>query len=177
MTMEGCVMRMADTIGYIGRDIEDAIRLNIIRRDDLPRESVDRLGNTNGTIVYHLVTDIIQNSFESNCITYSETAAQALKQLKSFNLKNIYLNPLIKKHNAGIQRIYKVLFETYLNDLVTDNRESVIFTLFLSEMSAAYIQKYRKPEIVRDFISGMTDRYFLRQCPAKLRNELFKNDV
>ena len=27
MTLEGCVVRMADTISYIGRDIEDAIRL------------------------------------------------------------------------------------------------------------------------------------------------------
>ena len=56
-------MRMADTIGYIGRDIEDAIRLNLIRRDDLPASSVSHLGNTNGTIVYRLVTDLITTSF------------------------------------------------------------------------------------------------------------------
>ncbi len=166
-------MRMADTIGYIGRDIEDAIRLNIIRREDLPRESVSLLGNTNGTIVYHLVSDIIQNSFENDCITYSEAMSQALKELKAFNLNNIYLNPKIKTHNANIQKLYEIIFETYLNDLETDNRKSVIFTQFLRKMSASYIQKHRKPEIVRDFISGMTDRYFLRQCPAKLRNELF----
>jgi len=173
MTMEGCVMRMADTIGYIGRDIEDAIRLNIIRRADIPRESVKRLGDTNGTIVYHLVSDIIQNSFENDCITYSETTSQALKQLKAFNLKYIYLNQTIKKHTASIQKVYEILFETYLNDLETANRKSVIFTQFLKKMSAIYIQKHRKPEIVRDFISGMTDNYFLRQCPAKLRKELF----
>jgi len=63
MTLEGCVVRMADTISYIGRDIEDAIRLNLIKREDLPEKSVARLGHTNGTIVYHLVTDIIQNSY------------------------------------------------------------------------------------------------------------------
>jgi dGTPase len=31
MTLEGCVVRMADTIAYIGRDIEDAIRLNLLK--------------------------------------------------------------------------------------------------------------------------------------------------
>jgi len=38
MTLEGCVVRMADTISYIGRDIEDAIRLGLIKRSDLPSE-------------------------------------------------------------------------------------------------------------------------------------------
>jgi len=32
-TMEGCVVRISDTIAYIGQDIEDAIRLNILKRD------------------------------------------------------------------------------------------------------------------------------------------------
>jgi len=179
MTMEGCVMRMADTIGYIGRDIEDAIRLGIIRRRDLPREAVRRLGDTNGTIVYHLVSDMIQNSFENDCITYGETASRALGKLKTFNQEKIYLNPIIKKHTANIQKVYEILFATYLNDLETDNRKSVIFTQFLSNMSEAYVQKYRKPEIVRDFISGMTDHYFLRQCPqnSEFRSELFQNDA
>ena len=35
MTLEGCVVRIADTIAYIGRDIEDAIRLNLIDRSEL----------------------------------------------------------------------------------------------------------------------------------------------
>ncbi|MBU2454698.1 MAG: HD domain-containing protein, partial [Proteobacteria bacterium] len=36
MTMEGCVVRMADTISYIGRDFEDAIRLGLVKREDIP---------------------------------------------------------------------------------------------------------------------------------------------
>jgi dGTPase len=40
MTLEGCVVRMADTISYIGRDIEDAIRLNLIKRSQLPKASL-----------------------------------------------------------------------------------------------------------------------------------------
>ena len=64
MTIEGCVVRMADTIAYIGRDIEDAIRLNLIERSDLPRDSVECLCSTNGTIVFNLVTDMIENIFQ-----------------------------------------------------------------------------------------------------------------
>ncbi len=176
MTMEGCVMRMADTIGYIGRDIEDAIRLNLIQRRDLPREAVRRLGDTNGTIVYNLVSDVIQNSFENTLIAYSEEVSEALKQLKAFNLERIYLNPAIKKHTNEIQKAYQILFESYLNDLETHNHQSVIFTQFLSQMADAYMQTHSNPEMARDFIAGMTDRYFLRQCPGKLRDAMIQHE-
>ena len=85
MTLEGCLVRMADTVSYVGRDIEDAIRLELIHRSDLPRESVNLLGDTNGTIVFNLVTDIICNSRGKPYIAFSSEVSGALKQLKSFN--------------------------------------------------------------------------------------------
>ena len=172
MTMEGCVVRMADTIAYIGRDIEDAIRLDMIKRSDLPKESVDILGNTNGTIVYNLVTDIINNSFQNGFIAFSREVSDALKRLKEFNLEHIYMNPKIKKHSGTIKKLFKMLFETYLEDIETENRSSVIFTGFLENMSEDYLNNYQKEEIVRDFIAGMTDQYFLRQCPEDMRPEI-----
>ncbi len=172
MTMEGCVVRMADTIAYIGRDIEDAIRLDMIKRSDLPKESVDILGNTNGTIVYNLVTDIINNSFQNGFIAFSREVSDALKRLKGFNLEYIYMNPKIKKHSGTIKKLFKMLFETYLEDIETENRSSVIFTGFLENMSEDYLNNYQKEEIVRDFIAGMTDQYFLRQCPEDMRPEI-----
>jgi dGTPase len=64
MTLEGCVVRMADTISYVGRDIEDAIRLGLITRGDIPEECRRMLGETNGTIVYTLVEDLVTNSLD-----------------------------------------------------------------------------------------------------------------
>ena len=169
MTLEGCVARMADTISYIGRDIEDAIRLDLIKRSDLPKECVDILGDTNGSIVYHLVTDIINNSFQNSYIAFSPEVSEALKRLKDFNLKRIYMNPKIKTHTAAIKKLFEILFEQYFNDIETENRSSVIFNGFLKDMSEDYINNHSKEEIVRDFIAGMTDQYFLRQCPQHLR--------
>lgn len=170
MTMEGCVVRMADTISYVGRDIEDAIRLSLIKRSDLPRECVDVLGNTNGMIVYNLVTDIIINSFEKRHIAFSKEVSDALKKLKEFNLQHIYLNPKIKKEHNFIKTHFTILFEKYLEDLKNENRASVIFTGFLEKMSENYIAGHKHAEIVRDFIAGMTDKYFLRQCSAYRSN-------
>jgi dGTPase len=169
MTLEGCVVRMADTVSYIGRDIEDAIRLNMIRRSDLPSKSVKVLGNTNGTIVYRLVTDIIQNSIQNAYSAFSPEVSEALESLKAFNLERIYLNPGIKCHTAAIRNLFRLLFERYLADIENGNRNSVIFSGFLKDMSGDYLQSHLPAEIVRDFIAGMTDRYFLAQCPENLR--------
>ena len=172
MTLEGCVMRMADTIGYIGRDIEDAIRLNLIRRDELPTQSVKYLGNTNGTIVYRLVTDLIAASLNKPYIAFSPEISMALAALKKFNYQRIYLNPALKTHQKTIGKLFDILFETYLHDLEKNNRTSAIFTRFLEGMSAEYTEQHMPAEVVRDFIAGMTDHYFLRQCPEERRPQL-----
>jgi dGTPase len=174
MTLEGCVVRMADTISYIGRDIEDAIRLGIIQRGDLPRASVQLLGDTNGTIVYNLVTDVIQNSFRKDEVAFSPAISQALHALKQFNLESIYLSPLIKRHTITIKKLFKLLFDRFLEDLHSQNKSSVIFSHFLKGMSPVYLEEHLPAEIVRDFLAGMTDRYFLNQCPPDLRRELYR---
>ncbi|MDP4979774.1 MAG: HD domain-containing protein, partial [Desulfobacterales bacterium] len=127
MTLEGCLVRMADTVSYIGRDIEDAIRLKLIHRSDLPRESVSLLGDTNGTIVFNLVTDIICNSRGKPYIGFSLEVSEALKQLKSFNFEHIYMNSRIKKHTRRIKKLFEMLFETYLEDMKKQRESSVIF--------------------------------------------------
>ena len=169
MTLEGCVVRMADTIAYIGRDIEDAIRLNLIERSELPPDSVACLGNTNGTIVFNLVTDIIQTSFQKPYVTFSSEVSDALKRLKRFNLERIYLNPEIKTHSSNLNKLFGFLFDEYLSAIRKKDTSSVIFRRFLNGMSAAYAETHSSAEIVRDFVAGMTDEYFLSQCPDSMR--------
>jgi len=169
MTLEGCLVRMADTVSYVGRDIEDAIRLKLIHRSDLPRNSVNLLGDTNGTIVFNLVTDIICSSRGKPYIAFSPEVSEALQQLKSFNLEHIYMNSRIKKHTGRIKKLFEMLFETYLEDMKNQQESSVIFEQFLKDMKQNYIDCHQPAEIVRDFISGMTDQYFLDQCPESAR--------
>ncbi|MEW6260445.1 MAG: HD domain-containing protein [Thermodesulfobacteriota bacterium] len=172
MTLEGCVVRMADTISYIGRDIEDAIRLGLIRREDLPEDCRAVLGDTNGTIVWRLVTDLITNSLGQNRLVFREEVSEALRRLKDFNLERIYLNPRIKGHSRSIHAMFRYLFDRYLEDLRHEHSESLIFRRFLHQKAQRYLDSHRPAEIVRDFISGMTDRFFLRQCPDDMKEKL-----
>ncbi len=168
-TLEGCVVRMADTISYIGRDIEDAIRLNLITRNQLPEQAVAHLGNTNGTIVYRLVIDLITNSLNKPYIAFSDETSEALACLKRFNLSHIYMNQKIKPNPGAVQHLFNALFEQFISDLERKNRTSIIFTEYLDGMSAHYTADATYPEIARDFIGGMTDDFFLAQFPQHLR--------
>jgi dGTPase len=146
--------------------------LNLINRSELPSNSVEVLGNTNGTIVFNLVTDVLKNSFEKTYVAFSPEVSRALQALKQFNLERIYRNPKIKKHTATIRKLFTYLFERYLDDIATENQSSVIYKRFLDGMSDSYMEQHRHAEIVRDFISGMTDQYFLSQCPPDMRPEI-----
>jgi dGTPase len=172
MTLEGCVVRMADTISYIGRDIEDAIRLGLIKRNEIPLDCRDRLGETNGTIVYTLVEDVIAESLEKPYVSFSHEVAEALKKLKDFNQEFIYTDPKAKSQTNKLQLMFGLLFEKYYKDLKAGNENSVIFREFLDGMSPQYRDNTSPAMIVRDFIAGMTDDYFLRQCQGNLMPQI-----
>jgi dGTPase len=168
MTLEGCVVRLADTISYIGRDLEDAITLNLVCREELPAEVAMRLGRTNGAIIYSLVTDLLTHSFEKNYVGYSPDVGAMLKRLKQFNYERIYNSPRIKSETAKIEGLFARLFQQFLEDLAAERRDSPIWTDFLAPMDPVYLASHQAAEIVRDFLASMTDAYFLR-----LSRELF----
>ncbi|MBC2716448.1 MAG: HD domain-containing protein [Desulfobacteraceae bacterium] len=169
MSLEGCVVRFSDTVSYIGRDIEDAIRLGLINRSELPQESMSRLGDTNGKIVYSLVTDILLNSSGKPYVSFSPEVSDALKLLKKFNYDRIYMNPVVKKELSKIERLFKEMFSRFLDDITEKRISSPVFKNFIDGMSDDYMAGHCPAEVIRDFIAGMTDQYFLRQSPEALR--------
>lgn len=161
MTLEGCVVRYADVISYIGRDIEDAITLKLLNRSDLPKESVRLLGNNNRDIINSLVIDLIKNSTGQDKVCYSKKIDKALKRLKKFNYRKIYLNKKIKREAEKNAKLYELLFYDFLRDIREKNSTSEIFRQWIDIKNAEYISKCRHPEIVRDFLASLTDDYFI----------------
>jgi dGTPase len=155
------VVRLADTISYVGRDIEDAIRLGLIRRSDLPEEGVEILGDTNGKIVYSLVTDLIKSSLDKDFVAFSPEKASALVNLKNFNRERIYFNEGAKTEREKIRGLFHKVFETLLDDFRAGREESPVFLEFLKNMDQGYLKGRDAAVIVRDFMAGMTDQYFL----------------
>jgi dGTPase len=164
MTLEGCVVRVSDTISFIGRDIEDAITIGLITRADIPGDCAGALGDNNRDIVNNLVIDVIENSYGKGYVALSGGTAAALRSLREFNNANIYNNPKIKSEASKVERMFTMLFETFLEDLEKADKSSRIFKNYLDGLSPEKQKRYLdgtpNAGVVRDFIAGMTDDYF-----------------
>ena len=165
--LEGCVVRISDIIGYIGRDIEDAIELGLFKRDELPRKITDVLGNTNSQIMNTIILDIIENSLDKPYIALSDKVYRALFALKKFNSKNIYSKSMSSKDIAYYREGMNKIYHLYLNDIQNKNTSSIIYTLFLNSQSIRYLTSTSHKRMVIDFIAGMTDDMFIREIEKR----------
>ena len=163
MTLEGCVVRISDIIAYVGRDIEDAILLNLIQRGSIPSAIRKRLGDNNRRVINNLVIDLIENSYGKDHLEFSQNIYKALIDLKEFNEEMIYINKRIKTESHKIKRMFDMLFRKYCDDFVGKQKESSIYTYFLNDMECAYTQRTDAKRIAVDFIAGMTDDFFTNQ--------------
>ena len=163
MTLEACVVRISDIIGYIGRDIEDAIMLGLIKREDLPKEITSVLGVNNKEIVNTIIMDIITNSMNKPYIKMSDDVYKALFKLKEFNYKHIYNPSMTDEKRKYFHEGMNKLFDKYLNDIENNNKRSVIFKLFLNKQDNKYLNNTSDKRKVIDFIAGMTDEFFIKE--------------
>ncbi len=163
MTLEGCVVRISDLIAYIGRDIDDAIRYNIIKREDIPENITRDLGRTTREIVNTCILDVINNSFDKNYIKLSDNVFKAINDLKNFNYQSIYNNSLSKDEKETLQKQFEKLFDTYLEDININNEASPIICSYLNNMSEEYKNNTDRVRIVIDYIAGMTDSFLIKE--------------
>jgi dGTPase len=185
MTYEAIVTRFSDTISYIGRDIEDAILLKLIIRDQIPDHCKNVLGDTNPKIIDTLITDLLNFSLDNDVIGYSDEIFEALKELKSFNYDNIYIRRDLLKKNAtektfidNLKERFLLIFERSLKDLEQEIYKAPIFRDHIEYIDDEHYNTYFKPLkknnqltlIVRDYIAGMSDKYF-----NEIYNIFYKN--
>jgi dGTPase len=158
-TLEGCLVKLCDTMSYIGKDIEDAIKLGIIDRSDVPKTL---LGNSNRQILNVLACDIITHSYGKDYIEISDEVYQALKVLRKFNFERIYQDPRLKVESEKIKRSYRFLFEFLFDDLEKQREKSYMWRQFLAGKPEKYLEESSSLQKVVDYLAGMTDSYFIR---------------
>ncbi|QSX06831.1 deoxyguanosinetriphosphate triphosphohydrolase [Sedimentibacter sp. zth1] len=159
MTLEGKIVRFSDRIAYINHDIDDAVRANIITIDQIPNEYKRNLGYSHSERINTMINDIIKNSENLNEIKMSDKTLEATLKLRQFLFENIYYNKTAKSEEHKSDFVISNLFDFYMNNM---NKMPKFYLDLYDKMN------FNKEEIVKDYISGMTDRYAL-----KLFRELF----
>ena len=174
-TLEGCIVRLIDKIAYCGKDIEDAIEVDVIRPDDIPQE-ISQLGTNNGQIVGRLLEDIIRSSYNKDYIAISKANGDLMHRMIQFNCDNIYHTEEAQKYSKQAESNVRLLFAMLLDKLKTTNRFTDydpdapngykvyrIFHQFVTkDMKDIYDSSTPDELIVLDFLAGMTDGFVSR---------------
>ena len=179
-TLEGCVVRIADMIAYIGKDRDDALDMGIL--PNLSCFETHVLGRDNSTIIHNLTTDIINNSFGQDRIALSRDMFEDLKVAKRQNYELIYLKEgMVGDTKNVVEEMFELLYARLLEDVREGREDSPVVTDhtdMLVRRSRSWTREAylsQDPDlIVRDYISSMTDAHFValfRRCfPHKRPN-------
>lgn len=121
-TWEGCVVKVSDKISYIGRDLEDALHLQLLDRYRIKElkgilNISDEKTLNNPNIINELIIDLCENSSIEKGLCFSEEKLNLLDKIKEFNYANIYAHPRLAASNEYfsviINRIYETLKSCY----------------------------------------------------------------
>lgn len=178
-TLEGCVVRLIDKIAYAGKDVEDALEVEVIKEADLPAELKKALGTTNGQIIGKFVEDMVKNSRGKDYVAISPKLGKLLHKLIEFNREHIYHSKEAEGYKTQAKKTILYLFDDLKAELkrtdrfksVTyplreDNYVPAVYRVFQNfvrrDMKDVYKAEDADELIVLDFIAGMTDSFAIR---------------
>lgn len=166
MTAEGCVVRLADIIAYVGKDRQDALRAGLVDEDAFD----DGLGGAyNAWALSAFVADIVNESFGRPKIQMSEEGFRELARAKEENYRKIYgAREVSGDFSEDIAGLFERLYDHELEQLKAGDESAAIFhhhieplNMHLSHYGKSYDFESSPDQTVADFISAMTDDYFI----------------
>lgn len=172
-TYEGCIVRLADKIAYLGRDIEDAVKADLITTQDIPQAVREEIGESNGEIINTLTLDLINHSKDRDCIGFSDDKFAIISQLRTFNYERIYHNQQMRQRKETIDKCIRDLFEYFRRlferygfdyDAYTAEGKQTAFNFakYMRSMKKVYREDPALvDDIIADYIAGMTDSFAL----------------
>lgn len=165
-TLEGKIVRFSDKIAYVNSDIDDAIRAQILREEDIPIELRRTLGFDTRTRLDHLIHDIIINSMGKDDIIMSRETLEALRDLRLFLFDHVYKNPVAKGEEVKAKAMLEQMFYFYM-DHIDRLPEKLLAMIGGGE---------DKGRIVCDYISGMTDQYAITKFKENFMPQAWQVD-
>ena len=164
-TLEGNVVRISDIIAYLGKDRQDAARIQMIEQNAFGSSPI---GTINSEIINNLVVNIIENSYGHPYIKLDAEHFQAVQSCKRENYAMIYEN---EPGRIKLERIAKpMMTEIYgqlLEDLLLGKKNSPIFRHhidYVNQTSYPRQKPYEASEpnqMIVDYIASMTDDYLI----------------
>lgn len=165
-TWEGCVVKLSDKIAYVGRDIEDAVRLKFLSKEEIGiltdmARAYDANAINTTVIIHNMIYDVCKNSSPERGVCLSETFSEQLAAIKDFNCKYIYRNPRLEPFTAYAKvvlgEIFRVLLDAYRGEETIEelNRRRKIYPELMGAF-ADWIGKFCEPS--RNLFADLSEK-------------------
>ena len=150
-TLEGKVVSIADRIAYINHDIDDAIRADVLKEEELPKSCTDCFGHTHGHRINTMILSVVDYSLNHDEVGFTSEMWSEFNKFREFMFERVYLNSVAKREEGKAKRVVEQLFEHYMNSVDELPHEFVQF-----------VEEDGKERVVADYIACMTDNYAIR---------------
>ena len=153
-TLEGQVVKIADSVAYLNHDIGDAMRAGMLRLEDLPEDCLDLLGRTHAARINTMVCNIIEQSWDRPEVKMSAPVLAATNQLRDFMTERIYYARSALDDSVRASRLMGELCRYFLahpEEIPEDY------------LSGAQERGEPIERAVCDYLAGMTDSYAIRR--------------
>ena len=156
-TLEGQIVRIADSVAYLNHDIADSIRAGLLREEDLPSRVRRTLGTSHSQRINAMVCDIVDYSWSATGtveppqaprIAMSEEVLAVADELRDFMFERVYEWEGARREARQSKKVIHFLFEQYMRH---PERISADFTRPDDPLARR----------AADYIAGMTDQFAL----------------
>ena len=158
-TLEGQIIKIADSVAYINHDIDDALRAGILTADDLPSEAIAVLGESHADRIDTMVCDLIDQNWWASGegaapavleLHMSPAVLEATNTLREFMYQHVYLGSVAKTEDPKVELIIDLLYKYFIA-----HPEQIPADL----MAVNRLRDEPLSNAVVDYVAGMTDRF------------------
>ncbi len=151
VTLEGRCVHLADRIAYINHDIDDAIRGGVLKQGDLPKRSLEHLGQTHGQRIDTMIRSVVRHSFDQDDVAMEPDIWEELLALRRFMFERVYCRDWAANETRKTGHIIYELVHYYMEHP--------------QQMPNEYLEiVYREgtQRAVCDYVACMTDAYAVK---------------
>ncbi|MBI4491410.1 MAG: deoxyguanosinetriphosphate triphosphohydrolase [Chloroflexi bacterium] len=165
-TLEGQVVKVADSLAYLAHDVDDALRAGILEVDDLPAECRAAFGVRSSSMINAFVADLVDYNWgvaegrgahwreavgNGAFITLSPATLELTNGLREFMFRRVYTDSVAKADVPKARFVIHALFEHFCRH---------------PEQLPPELQANPRHEPIErrvaDHVAGMTDRYAIK---------------
>ena len=140
LTLEAKIVCYSDKIAYLNSDMDDGIRMKLIKEEDIPNDIREVLGESSKERLNTMVRSIINESKDKNDIVMASEVNEKFKKLRDYMFKKVYFSDELLEKESFVKRVLTYIYNEKVK--MGDSKEEILD--FMAGMTDSYAVEYYK---------------------------------